>query len=88
MVINISQASNIDENTFIGTLLGGRLGSTAQDNFESEPELDPCFLKRDNALFQLHRTGDTTVCRKTMGKLVQNNLTAYFTDDSLLAPVL
>ena len=88
MVINISQASNIGEDAVIETLSDRHLRSPALDDFEGEPELDPCFLKRDNPLLQLHHTGGTTEIRKTMGKLVQNNLTAYFTDDSLLAPVL
>ena len=50
MIINISRASNIDEEALIAALGDGRLGSAALDVFEGEPALDPRFLELPNVL--------------------------------------
>src|SRR5690606_5108073 len=54
MIINISRASNIDEEALLNALESGALGSAALDVFEDEPSLDPRFLALDNVLLQPH----------------------------------
>ena len=88
MIINISRASNIDEDALINALKSGRLGSAALDVFEGEPELDPRFLDLDNVLLQPHHASGTVETRKAMGQLVRDNLTAHFAGIPLLTPVL
>ena len=88
MIINISRASNIDEEALIAALGDGRLGSAALDVFEGEPALDPRFLELPNVLLQPHHASGTVETRKAMGQLVRDNLTAYFAGDDLLTPVL
>ncbi len=88
MIINISRASNIDEDALIGALKDGRLGSAALDVFEGEPKLDPRFLELENVLLQPHHASGTVETRKAMGQLVRDNLTAYFAGHDLLTPVL
>ncbi len=88
MVINISRASNIDEDALIAALSDGRLGSAALDVFEGEPALDPRFLELDNVLLQPHHASGTTETRKAMGKLVRDNLSAHFAGEPLITPVL
>ncbi len=44
MLINISRASNIDEEALLTALEAGKLGSAALDVFEGEPKLNPRFL--------------------------------------------
>jgi len=88
MIINISRASNIDENALIDALRSGRLGAAALDVFEGEPALDPGFLDLDNVLLQPHHASGTVETRKAMGQLVRDNLTAYFAGQPLLTPVL
>ena len=88
MIINISRASNIDEEALIAALGDGRLGSAALDVFEGEPMLDPRFLELPNVLLQPHHASGTVETRKAMGQLVRDNLTAYFAGDDLLTPVL
>jgi len=88
MVINISRASNIDEDALISALQDGRLGSAALDVFEGEPALDPRFLTLDNVLLQPHHASGTIETRKAMGKLVRDNLTAHFAGELLITPVL
>lgn len=88
MVINISRASNIDEEALLDALENGRLGSAALDVFEGEPELNPRFLELDNVLLQPHHASGTYETRKAMGKLVRDNLVAHFSGNPLLTPIV
>jgi lactate dehydrogenase-like 2-hydroxyacid dehydrogenase len=88
MLINISRASNIDENALIEALASRRLGAAALDVFEGEPRLDPRFLTLDNVLLQPHHASGTVETRQAMGQLVRDNLAAHFAGRPLLTPVL
>jgi len=88
MIINISRASNIDEEALLDALESGALGSVALDVFEGEPALNPRFLALPNVLLQPHHASGTVETRKAMGKLVRDNLTAHFAGASLPTPVL
>lgn len=88
MIINISRASNIDEEALLDALETGRLGSAALDVFEGEPALNPRFLKLGNVLLQPHHASGTFETRKAMGQLVRDNLSAHFAGKDLLTPVL
>jgi lactate dehydrogenase-like 2-hydroxyacid dehydrogenase len=88
MLINISRASNIDEEALLAALESGALGSAALDVFEGEPKLDPRFLKLGNVLVQPHHASGTIETRKAMGKLVRDNLAAHFAGAALPTPVL
>ncbi|MBD9510887.1 2-hydroxyacid dehydrogenase [Ensifer sp. ENS10] len=87
MLINISRASNIDEDALLDALESGALGSAALDVFEGEPMLNPRFLKLDNVLLQPHHASGTIETRKAMGKLVRDNLAAHFAGEPLPTPV-
>ena len=88
MVINISRASNIDEEALINALSDGTLGSAALDVFEGEPELDPRFLTLPNVLVQPHHASGTIETRQAMGQLLRDNLTAHFAGQDLPTAVL
>lgn len=88
MLINISRASNIDEDALLDALETRKLGSAALDVFEGEPKLNPRFLELDNVLLQPHHASGTFETRKAMGKLVYDNLAAHFVGQALLTPVL
>lgn len=88
MLINISRASNIDEDALLDALESGALGHAALDVFEGEPKLNPRFLALDNVLLQPHHASGTIETRKAMGKLVRDNLEAHFSGAPLLTPVL
>ncbi|MGV1760673.1 2-hydroxyacid dehydrogenase [Rhizobium sp. A22-96] len=88
MLINISRASNIDEEALLEALEAGKLGSAALDVFEGEPKLNPRFLALDNVLLQPHHASGTIETRKAMGQLVRDNLTAHFAGQALPTPVL
>jgi lactate dehydrogenase-like 2-hydroxyacid dehydrogenase len=88
MLINISRASNIDEDALLDALESKRLGSAALDVFEGEPNLNPRFLALDNVLLQPHHASGTVETRQAMGRLVRDNLTAHFAGRPLLTPVI
>ncbi len=88
MVINISRASNVDEEALLDALETGALGAAALDVFEGEPALNPRFLALPNVLVQPHHASGTVETRKAMGKLVRDNLMAHFAGHDLLTPVL
>ena len=88
MLINISRASNVDEEALLDALESGALGYAALDVFEGEPKLNPRFLALDNVLLQPHHASGTIETRKAMGKLVRDNLEAHFSGAPLLTPVL
>jgi lactate dehydrogenase-like 2-hydroxyacid dehydrogenase len=88
MIVNVSRASNIDEEALLHALESGALGSAALDVFEGEPALNPRFLALDNVLLQPHHASGTVETRKAMGKLVRDNLAAHFAGQPLLSPVL
>jgi lactate dehydrogenase-like 2-hydroxyacid dehydrogenase len=88
MLINISRASNIDEDALLDALESRKLGSAALDVFEGEPKLNPRFLTLDNVLLQPHHASGTFETRKAMGKLMRDNLVAHFSGQPLLTPVL
>lgn len=88
MLINISRASNIDEEALLTALENGAVGSAALDVFEGEPKLNPRFLELHNVLVQPHHASATIETRKAMGKLVRDNLAAHFEGVVLPTPVL
>ena len=88
MLINISRASNIDEEALLEALETGKLGLAALDVFEGEPKLNPRFLALDNVLLQPHHASGTIETRKAMGQLVRDNLAAHFAGQPLPTPVL
>ena len=87
MLINISRASNIDEEALLAALEQGKLGAAALDVFEGEPKLNPRFLTLPNVLVQPHHASGTYETRQAMGKLMRDNLTAHFAGQPLLTAV-
>ncbi|PWE48389.1 hydroxyacid dehydrogenase [Thioclava sp. NG1] len=88
MLINVSRASNVDEEALLAALSDGTLGSAALDVFEGEPRLDERFCNVPNILLQPHQASGTVETRKAMGELVRANLAAHFQGAPLLTPVI
>jgi lactate dehydrogenase-like 2-hydroxyacid dehydrogenase len=88
MLVNISRASNIDEEALITALQTRKLGSAALDVFAGEPNIDPRFLALDNVLLEPHQASGTIETRRAMGDLVFDNLTAHFEGRDLPTPVI
>ena len=88
VLINVSRASNVDEEALLDALESGKLGSAALDVFDNEPNINPRFLVLDNVLLQPHQASGTVETRKAMGQLMRDNLTAYFAGQDLPTPVI
>jgi lactate dehydrogenase-like 2-hydroxyacid dehydrogenase len=88
LLVNISRASNIDEEALLDTLEDGTLGGAALDVFEGEPHLNPRFLALPNVLLQPHHASGTVETRRAMGQMMRDNLTAHFAGQPLLTPVI
>jgi len=88
MLINISRASNIDEEALLTALENKTLGYAALDVFEGEPNLNSRFFELHNVMLQPHQASATVDTRKAMGRLVRENLEAYFSGRELLTPVI
>ena len=88
LLVNISRASNVNEDALLGALETKTLGAAALDVFEGEPALNPRFLELDNVLLQPHHASGTVETRKAMGQLVRDNLAAHFAGRDLPTPVL
>jgi len=88
MLINISRASNVDEDALLNALESGSLGGAALDVFKDEPKLNARFRKLDNVLLQPHHASGTVETRRAMGQLMRDNLTAHFAGRELPTPVL
>jgi lactate dehydrogenase-like 2-hydroxyacid dehydrogenase len=87
LLLNVSRASNIDEDALISALESGMLGAAALDVFENEPDIDPRWLGLDNVLLQPHHASGTVQTRQAMGQLLRDNLAAHFAGKPLLTPV-
>jgi lactate dehydrogenase-like 2-hydroxyacid dehydrogenase len=87
-LINVSRASNVDEDALLDALESGKLGWAALDVFEGEPRLNPRFTMLPNVLLQPHQASATEETRRAMGRLVLDNLTAHFEGRTLPTPVL
>lgn len=88
MIINVSRASNIDEEALLDALENSSLGAAALDVFDGEPAINPRFRALDNVLLQPHHASGTIETRKAMGQLVRDNLSAHFAGKAPLTPVL
>jgi lactate dehydrogenase-like 2-hydroxyacid dehydrogenase len=88
LLVNISRASNIDEEALLDALETGTLGGAALDVFEGEPHLNPRFLALPNVLLQPHHASGTVETRRAMGQMMRDNLTAHFAGQPLLTPVI
>ena len=88
VLINVSRASNVDEEALLDALESGKLGSAALDVFDNEPEINPRFLVLDNVLLQPHQASGTVETRKAMGQLMRDNLAAHFAGKELPTPVI
>lgn len=88
MIIDISRASNVDEEALIVALRSGSLGAAELDVFGDEPDLDLRFLDLDNVLVQPHHASGTVETRQAMGQLMRDNPITHFASNALLTPVL
>jgi lactate dehydrogenase-like 2-hydroxyacid dehydrogenase len=78
----------VDEPALIAALEQERIGGAALDVFWNEPNIDPRLLGFASVIIEPHHASGTIEARKAMGKLVRDNLAAYFAGRPLPTPVI
>jgi len=86
-LVNVARGSVIDESALIAALSSGRLGFAALDVFQNSPNINPTFLRLPNVILQPHQGSATVETRTALGKLMLDNLIAWFERRPLLTPV-
>src|SRR5262249_33772940 len=86
-LVNVARGSVVDESALIAALSSGRLGFAALDAFQNSPNINPAFLRLPNVILQPHHGSATVETRTAIGKLMLDNLIAWFERRPLLTPV-
>lgn len=86
ILINISRGSVIDQPALITALKNQTLGGAGLDVFIDEPNIPPELFAMEHVVLQPHQGSGTHATREAMGQCVINNLTAFFSNKSLLTP--
>ncbi|NND92920.1 MAG: 2-hydroxyacid dehydrogenase [Granulosicoccus sp.] len=86
-LINVSRGTLVDEPELVSCLRDGVIAGAGLDVFAHEPSVPSALLALDNVVLQPHNASGTWETREAMGKLVLDNLAAYFNEQSLLTPV-
>jgi lactate dehydrogenase-like 2-hydroxyacid dehydrogenase len=87
-LVNVSRGSTVDETALLDALEAGIIRGAGLDVFWNEPAIDRRFLKLSNVVLQPHHASGTIETRRAMGQLVRDNLTAHFSGQPLLTPVV
>lgn len=78
VLINIARGKLVDEAALVLALQEKRLGGAGLDVFVDEPSVPQALWSMDNVVLQPHRASATRETRKDMGRIVLDNLAAYF----------
>ncbi|GBQ90711.1 2-hydroxyacid dehydrogenase [Asaia krungthepensis] len=87
-LINVARGTVVDEAALLKALQDGTIRGAGLDVFEQEPHVPEAFYGLDNVVLQAHRASSTVETRHAMGRLVFDNLAAFFQGEPLLTPVL
>lgn len=87
-LVNIARGTVVDEAALLSALQEKRIAGAGLDVFQNEPNINPAFLSLPNTVLQAHQASATVETRTAMANLVVDNLIAYFTDKTLLTPVI
>ncbi|MFD1033479.1 2-hydroxyacid dehydrogenase [Sphingomonas hankookensis] len=87
VLINVSRGSVVDETALVAALSDGTIGGAGLDVFENEPQVPDALLAMPNVVLLPHIGSASHATRAAMGRLVVDNLTAWFDDGRALTPV-
>lgn len=86
-LINVSRGSLVDESALVKQLQENKIAGAGLDVFENEPHIPEALFSLENVVLQPHNASGTWETREAMGQLVLDNLSAHFSNQSLLTPV-
>lgn len=87
ILVNIARGSIVDEAALVRVLEDGALGAAGLDVFEDEPNVPAKLLTFDNVVVTPHIASNTHETRAAMGKLMCDNLIAYFAGKPVITRV-
>ncbi|WP_347301953.1 2-hydroxyacid dehydrogenase [Croceibacterium sp. TMG7-5b_MA50] len=87
VLINVARGSVVDEGALIAALQAGTIGAAGLDVFEHEPEVPQALIDLPNVVLLPHLGSASTHTRDAMGRLVVDNLVAWFDTGKAVTPV-
>ncbi len=87
VVINTARGDVVDEDALAAALTHGEIGGAGLDVFQGEPAINPALMAAPNTVMLPHMGSGTLETRNAMGKMVVDNLKAFFAGDDLPNPV-
>jgi hydroxypyruvate reductase 2 len=88
IIVNVGRGALIDENELLKCLIEGEIGGAGLDVFENEPHVPKEFFSLDNVVLSPHRGALTSESLIGICQLVEQNLEAFFSNKSLITPVI
>ena len=85
--INVARGSVVDEAALIAALAEGAILAAGLDVYAQEPQVPPALLDLPNVVLMPHIASGSEHTRNTMGRLVADNLVAWFESGRALTPV-
>lgn len=85
--INVGRGSSVDEIALLEALKGNVIAGAGLDVYKNEPQLPVGFAELDNAVLLPHIGSATMETRRAMGRLVYDNLLAFFEGKPLITEV-
>lgn len=86
-LINIARGSVVKEDDLVAALEAGEIAGAGLDVFADEPNVPKGLLDRANVVLSPHVGSATRETRSLMGRLVVENLDAFFAGKALVTPV-
>ena len=87
LLVNVARGSIVKQADLIAALEAGELGAAALDVFAEEPSVPEALTARDNVIATPHIASATLEARLAMGRLVIDNLAAFFEGRPLVTPL-
>ncbi len=85
--INVGRGSSVDESALLDALQSKSIAGAGLDVYKNEPHLPPALAELDNVVLLPHIGSATIETRRAMGRLVYDNLSAFFAGQPLLTEV-
>ncbi len=85
--INVARGSVVDETALVAALRDGTIGGAGLDVFEDEPHVPEALIAMPNVVLLPHIGSASVATRAAMGRLVVDNLVAWFDGRPALTPV-
>lgn len=87
VLVNVARGNVVDEAALVAALQNGTIGGAGLDVFADEPHVPEALLTMPNVVLLPHVGSASVATRAAMGRLVVDNLVAWFDGRPALTPV-